>query len=35
MDPTTNMLLSGTVMDIPFSVNVSDALSTDATIAPT
>ncbi len=23
MDSTTNMLLSGTVMDIPFSVNVS------------
>jgi hypothetical protein len=30
MDPATNMLLSVTVMDIPFSVNVSNASSTDA-----
>jgi hypothetical protein len=34
MDPATNMLLSGTVMDIPFSVNVSNASSTDARNCP-
>jgi hypothetical protein len=34
MDPATNVLLSGSVMDIPFSVNVSDALSTNAHNCP-